>query len=61
VQHGDLLDLAGSDEVFGEGLLEPLVEAADDVQPGGIGQQGQLAQRVLSAPRAAVAGQLGAD
>jgi hypothetical protein len=30
-------------------------------QAGGVGQQGQLAERVLGAPNAAPAGQLGAD
>ena len=60
-QLGDLCNLAGADEMLGERLLEPLVEATDDIQAGSIGQQRQLTQRVLGAPGAAVAGQLGAD
>jgi hypothetical protein len=61
VQRGDLLGLAGADEVLREGPFEPLVHAPDDIEAGGIGQQRQLAQGVLGAPGAAVAGQIGAD
>jgi hypothetical protein len=57
-QRGDLFGLAGADKVLGEGLLQPLVHAADHLQVGGIGQQRQLLQRILRAPQAAVAGQL---
>jgi hypothetical protein len=34
---------------------------AHHFEAGGVGQQGQLAERVLGAPDAAPAGQLGAD
>jgi hypothetical protein len=60
-QRGDLLDLAWADEVLGERLLEPLVGATDDIEAGGVGQQRQLLERVGGLPRAAPAGQLGAD
>jgi hypothetical protein len=42
-QRGDLFDFAGADEMLGEGLLQPLIQAADDIQAGGVGQQFQLA------------------
>jgi hypothetical protein len=47
--------------VLGEGPLEALVDAANYLKVGGIGQQLQLLQRVLGAPQATVAGQLCAD
>jgi len=55
-QRRDLFGFAGADEVLGGRVFDPLVGAPDDIEASGIGQQRQLAQRVLGRPRAAVAG-----